>query len=853
MSKIDIDLEAKMMAQQVKHHLISMMGRTLAEATDGEIYRALAFVLREQVMVHWAAAAHSFTIEKARKVYYISLEWLPGRISLNNIINISNVDLVKKVMKNLGKDFQTILVSEPEPGLGNGGLGRLAACFMDSLATHHYPVMGYGLRYQYGIFEQSLWSGVQIERSDRWLLNAYPWELRRDALATNVAYHGALIEKKNKHDELIHGIANHEEVRTIPYDIPIVGYGGEDDYSALTLRLWTTKESPANFSIESFNNGDIADAVINTSLTDVLYPNDKNLMGFIMRIKQEFLLVSASLQDIIRQHLEDYGDMKQFHDKVRIQINDTHPAFIIAELMLILTKDHEHKFTEALDIVQEVCSYTNHTVLRESLEEWDIAHIKEILPAQYHIIERLNYIFCDKVRKEHPGDEEKVRRMSILEDGKIKMAHLAIAGSHKVNGVAALHTDIIKEKLFSDFAEMMPDRFVNVTNGVTQRRWLYKCNPGLSGLLIDLIGKDWITDLSQIEKLKDHLHKEEVWTRFLEIKKDNKARLVQTLKHFKQEKGLSEEEINQELFFDNEALFDVQIKRIHEYKRQLMNVLHVIVLYNRLKKNPESIKIKRKIVIGGKAAPGYEMAKNIIRLIYILGRKIHSDPSISQKLRVAYVENYNVAKAEIIIPAADLSEQISTASMEASGTGNMKMSLNGAMTIGTDDGANVEMRAAVGDENWPFLFGYSSDEVNKITLEKSHNPDKILEEHMEVHDAMECLRDGSLAENEAEDMVLKSIYKNLMEGEGRDRYLVLGDLPDYIRAQDKVAEFYQDKEKWAKMCLYNMASMGTFSSDVSVKNYAEKIWNIKPCPINKDELARIRKEFEESDRCFIKD
>ncbi|MCH9811236.1 glycogen/starch/alpha-glucan family phosphorylase [bacterium] len=842
-----------MMAQQVKHYIISMMGKTFQEATDGEIYRALAFVLREQVMVHWAAAAHTFSMEKARKVYYLSLEWLPGRISLNNIINISNIDLVREVLNHLGKDFQQILVTEPEPGLGNGGLGRLAACFLDSLATHHYPVMGYGLRYQYGIFEQSLWAGVQIERSDRWLLNEYPWELRRDSWATTVEYHGSLIEKKNKHDEMVHNLANHQDVRTVPYDIPIVGFGGDDDYSALTLRLWTTKESPANFSIESFNDGDIADAVINTSLTDVLYPNDKNMLGFIMRIKQEFLLVSASLQDIIRQHMDVYQTMDNFRDKVRIQINDTHPALIIAELIRIFTKDHEHKFGEALEIVQEVCSYTNHTVLRESLEVWDQEHIKEILPAQFHIIERLNQMFCDKVRSTYPNDEEKVRRMSIIEEGRIKMANLAIVGSHKVNGVAALHTEIIKEKLFADFTEMMPDKFVNVTNGVTQRRWLYKCNPGLSALLIDCIGMGWITDLSQLEKLKEHIDKEEVWQRFLQIKKDNKERLVRTLECFMQEKGHTEEEIKNELFFDNEALFDVQIKRIHEYKRQLMNCMHIIVLYNRLKNDPSSVKIKRKIVIGGKAAPGYEMAKNIIRLIYILSRKIHGNEHIREKLKVAYIENYNVSKAEIIIPAADLSEQISTASMEASGTGNMKLSMNGALTIGTDDGANVEMREAVGDEHWPFLFGYSSDEVNKISQEGTHDPDKILQEHAEVREAMERLRDGSLVENEAEDKVLKDIYDSLMVGENRDRYLVLGDLPGYIAAQDRVADLYQDKEKWAKMCLWNIASMGTFSSDVSVKNYAEKIWNIKPCPINKEELKRIRTEFEESDRCYVSD
>ena len=849
--KYNIDAEATKMVQQVKHYIITMVGKTLEEATDVEVYRALAYVLREQVMVHWTATSHTHNMKKVRKIYYISLEWLPGRMAINNIVNISHVDLVRCVVKELGRDFHGILTAESEPGLGNGGLGRLAACFLDSLATLHYPAQGYGLRYQYGIFEQGLWSGVQVERSDSWLLNEYPWELRRDSFAVSIPFHGKIAEKKNKHDEVIHGLSNHDEVRAIPYDVPIVGFGGDEDYSALTLRLWTTKESPKNFAIKSFNEGNIAEAVMNTSLTDVLYPNDKNMLGFIMRIKQEFLLVSASLQDIIRQHLEVYGDMKEFADKVRIQINDTHPAFIIAELMRVLTNDHEHKFEEAFEIVKEVCSYTNHTVLKEALEEWDINHIKEILPAQYHMVERLNYMFCNQLRSKYPNDEEKVRRMSIIEGEKIKMAHLAIVGSHKVNGVAALHTDIIKEKLFKDFSEMMPEKFVNVTNGVTQRRWLYKCNPGLSGLLIDCIGTGWIKDLRQIEKLKDHIHKEEVWQRFLEIKKDNKHRLIMNLKRFKEEKGASKEEIHNELFFDNEALFDVHIKRIHEYKRQLMNALHVVVLYNRIRKDPSQIKSRRKVIIGGKAAPGYEMAKNIIRLIYILGRKIHADPAISEYLRVVYVENYNVAKAEIIIPSADISEQISTASMEASGTSNMKFALNGALTIGTDDGANVEMREAVGDDNWPFLFGYSSQEVNKIKSEHLHNPDKILAEHQEIREAMQILTDGSLVENEAEDAVLKTIYSSLMEGNDRDRYLVLGDLPDYLRAQRKVEDFYQDKEKWAKTALFNMASMGEFSSDVSINNYAKNIWEIEPCPIHQDELARIRKEFTESDRCFL--
>ncbi len=851
MAELNIDLETKKMVQQVKHYVITMIGKRFSDATDGEIYRALAYVLREQIMVNWAATSHTHTHNKVRKVYYISLEWLPGRISLNNIINISNVDLVKKILTALGKDFHDVLVMEPEPGLGNGGLGRLAACFLDSLATHHYPVMGYGLRYQYGIFEQGLWSGVQIERSDNWLLNDYPWEIRRDGFAVSVPFNGTLIEKKNKQDEKVFSSANHEEVRAIPYDIPIVGYAGNQDYSALTLRLWTTKESPKNFAITRFNEGDIADAVINTSLTDVLYPNDKNMLGFIMRIKQEFLLVSSSLQDIIRQHMDTYGNMEEFADKVRIQINDTHPALVIAELIRVLTKDYDFTFTKAYETVTEVCSYTNHTVLRESLEEWDSYHIQQILPAQFHIIELLNYMFCNNLREKYPGDEDKIRRMSIIENGRIKMAHLAIVGSHKVNGVAFLHTTIIKEKLFKDFADMSPNKFINITNGVTQRRWLYKCNPGLSQMLIDLIGDGWVKDLSNLSKLKEHIEKEGVWKRFLEIKKENNKRLIETLIEYKLEKGLSEQQIANELFFDGDALFDVQIKRIHEYKRQLMNALHLVVLYNRIKKDPSSAKIKRMVIFGGKAAPGYEMAKNIIRFIYILGRKIHADPEVSKFLRIVYVENYNVAKAEVIIPAADLSQQISTASMEASGTSNMKLSINGALTIGTDDGANVEMREAVGNDNWPFLFGYSSEQVNKIKGERSHNPDQILNDNPEIKEAMECLRNGILVENEAENQVLKSIYGSLMEGGDRDRYLVVGDLPSYIKAQEKVALLFENKEKWAKMALYNISCMGSFSSDVSVKNYAEKIWNISPIPLDKSILGQIKAEFNESDRCNI--
>jgi len=839
------------MAQSIKHYLITNMGKTVNEATDEEFYRALSWVLREEIMINWTATSHTHMMKKAKRVYYLSLEWLPGRSLVNNMTNIASMDLVTRLLKYMERGYQGILNAEAEPGLGNGGLGRLAACYIDSLATQHFPAVGYGLRYQYGIFEQELWYGVQVERPDTWLLNEFPWELRRDAFSQTVQYNGRVVEKKNKEDELIHTLVDSADVRALPYDLPIVGHGGEDDFSAMTLRLWSTKESPRNFLLARFNAGDLAAATTNTSVTDVLYPNDKNSLGVSMRIKQEYLLVSASLQDIFRQYFLMFDNLDEFPNKIRIQINDTHPALTIAELMRILIEEHEIAWGKAWEITRTCCSYTNHTVLKESLEEWDSIFLKEILPRQFHIIERINFEFCNNVRKRFPNDEERVRKMSIIENDRVRMGNLAIVGSHKVNGVAKLHSEIVRTELFPEFDEMFPGVFTNVTNGVTQRRWLLSCNPRLAKLITDLIGPGWVTDLRQIKKLAAFAKEPDVQKQFHEIKLENKKRLVKAMVSARKAKYGDAAEIEKDLFIEADALFDVQIKRIHEYKRQLLKAIHTMMLYNDLKKDPNASKIKRKIILGGKAAPGYEMAKDIIRLYYMLARKINHDPVVGQKLKVVFIENYNVSKAELIIPATDLSNQISTAGQEASGTGNMKLSLNGAMTIGTEDGANIEMRQEVTDEWWPFRFGMTADEVKALTDSKSYNPQEIMDNDPEIRDAVNLLKDGSLAENEVEQNNLMAIYNSLLVEANPDRYFVLKDLRSYYNVQKKVEELYLDQSKWAEFAIHNIAGMGKFSSDESVTNYAKEIWGIEKCPIDQEELKRVRREFLESDRCFI--
>ena len=850
----DINGQVENIVHKVKHYLITTMGRTADEANEEEFYRAFCWSLREEIMINWTATSHTFTNCKCRKAYYLSMEYMPGRLLGNNITNICAIDVVKAVLKKLNRELPALLLVEPDIGIGNGGLGRLASCLLDSLATQQYPALGYGMRYQYGIFEQEIWCGVQVERPDCWLLMENPWEFRRDSHAVNLHFDGRPIPGVNSHGDEVFDIADSEEVRALPFDLPIIGHRETPDFSVLTLRIWSTKESPRNFQLQRYNAGQLDQAGENTSLTDVLYPNDNHETGKRIRLKQEFLLSSASLQDIINQHLRTFGDMKEFGDKVRIQINDTHPALVIPELMRLLTKDHDMSWGEAWETTRAVASYTNHTVLKEALEEWNEDRIRNLLPRQYKIIERLNHEFLSHVKSRFPNDEERVRRMSIIESGQVRMANLSIYGSHKVNGVAQLHTDILKRDMFKDFYELYPEKLIGITNGVTQRRWLLLCNPQLADFVTKRIGKDWILNFKELKKLAAYASDPKSQEEFLTIKAERKRMLLGHLHKEMQKRHWTGHDPERESFLDETALFDIQIKRFHEYKRQLMNALHVLMIYHDLLDDPNSRSIKRMVLFGGKAAPGYDVAKNIIRFIYCLSRKINADAATNQKLKLLFVENYNVSNAEMLIPAADLSEQISTAGMEASGTGNMKLSINGALTIGTEDGANVEMHQEATDAWWPFSFGASSEENAKILSERSYKPIDIITHNPKIARALEALRDRSLVENDAEHEALSSLYHLLTEGplEGiADRYFVLKDLEPYYETQKEVETLFQDKSKWAEYALHNIAAMGKFSTDESIENYANLIWDLKRCPPNPDELARVRAEYSEHDKCRI--
>ncbi len=834
--------QAQNLADKIKHYLITTMGVTIDEASAEEFYRAFVLTLREEVMINWTACAHTYRKKRVRMLYYLCMEYMPGRFVNSNVTNIHAIELVQNVMKRLNRRVDAHF--ESDPGLGNGGLGRLAACLLDSLATQSYPAIAYGLRYQYGIFDQEIWDGVQVERPEIWLLHEFPWEYRRDTHAVNVLYSGSTTALKNKKGVEVFNLSDYEEVRALAYDIPIIGYKTNGAFNVNTLRLWTTKESPRNFELQRFNAGLLDQAAENTSITDVLYPNDNHETGKRVRLKQEFLLVSASLQDIFREH----PDVNDFADKVRIHINDTHPALVIAELQRMLVRHHDFGWEEAWEIVKTCCNYTNHTVLRESLEEWNQNRMQYLLPRQYKVIERLNLDFCNAIRQKYPNDEDRVRRLSVIEHGQVRMANLAVLGSHRVNGVAALHTEILKHDIFKDFYEMYPEKFVNVTNGVTQRRWLLHVNPRLSAFITQRIGKQWITDFSHIQELAPFAKDPKSRQEFLEIKQQNKRALMEFIAQENPIRDFRGKVLGHYPCLDETALFDVQIKRFHEYKRQLLNILHVIMLYHELKSDPYARKIKRMVIIAGKAAPGYETAKNVVHLITCAARKINRDPAVSQKLQVAFIENYNVSRAELIIPAADLSEQISTAGMEASGTGNMKLAMNGALTIGTEDGANIEIHQQVTDAWWPFGFGKSAQENAKARADHSYNPWDIYMHNPAIRAAVDSLRDKTFADSEEEHQALSSLYHILLEA---DRFFVLNDLQSYYAAQKKVEEFYLDQSKWIEYAIHNIAAMGKFSTDESVHNYAKLIWNIQPCPVDKDELERVRAEYSEHDKCRI--
>ncbi len=843
----DVEIRAEALIHKIKHYLIISSGHTLETAPMEELYQAFCAGLREEVMVNWMATLETFRTKKVRIAHYFSMEYMPGRLTGNNFTNIGAQELVKMVLKKVGRDFSEFISCEPDPGLGNGGLGRLASCFLDSLATLALPARGYGLRYQYGIFEQQMWAGQQVEKPDCWLLNTNPWEVRRDSFATTIQFRGKMIPAKNKHGEDVFLLENPEEVRALPYDIPIVGYAEKGYFNVLPLRLWSTKESPRNFQLQRYNAGLLDQAAENTSLTDVLYPNENHELGKRLRLKQEFLLIAASLDDIIRRHISVYGDLEAFADKTRIQINDTHPALTIAELVRTLTKNHDFTWKEALDATQEICSYTNHTILKEALEEWNELRVKELLPRQHNIIQRINFEFLNRVRAKFPNDEDKVQRLSILENGQVRMAHLAIVGSHKVNGVAKLHSSILKNIVFKDLADLFPEKFTNVTNGVTQRRWLLYANPLLAEFISKRIGRDWIVDFPKIGKLAEYASDRKSQEEFLSIKKANKETLLRFLKTENGLRDSSGKIISQPHLLGTHALFDVQIKRFHEYKRQLLGALHLIMVYQELKANPNSHPIARLTLFGGKAAPGYERAKQIMQLIAAIARKIDSDPTIREKLAVVFIENYNVTKAELIIPAADLSEQISLAGWEASGTGNMKLSMNGALTIGTNDGANIEMRQAVTDRFWPFAFGASAEE-NRTP----YSAWEIYIHDEQIRRAVDALKDGSLSSNASEAAAFAAIHKDLVEsGPTSDFYKVLKDLRAYYETQKKVEALFSTPFSWAETAIHNIAAMGIFSTDESIRHYAKEIWNIEPCPLDHALLAKAFAAYAEHDACKI--
>lgn len=846
---LDLDYQAEQLVAKTKHYLITTLGKNSEEANADEFYRALSYALREEVMINWLSCNKTYLQKDTRMLYYISMEYLPGRLLSNNIANLAASEIVMRVLQKMNRGYYDIISREADPGLGNGGLGRLASCFLDSLATQHYPAQAYGLRYQYGIFEQQIWDGMQIEAPDCWLIHENPWEFRRDLRKTTVKYGGQINSSTNIHGDEIFSLKDYEEVWAMPYDLPIIGYSREHRFSVVTLRMWSTKESPRNFQLQRYNAGKLDQAAENMTLTDVLYPSDHHEIGKRIRLKQEYLLVSASLQDIIRHYLTTHDNFRAFSDKIRIQINDTHPSLVIPELIRILTQQYDLPWKMAVEMAQAVTGYTNHTVLSEALEQWDQSLMFYLLPRQYKVIERLNLEFCDKVRHKWPSDEERVRRMSVLENGMVRMANLSIIGSHKINGVSAIHSEILKNKVFKDFYDFYPERFINITNGVTQRRWLLESNPELSKFITKRIGDGWITDFQQIKQIEKFAHDAESIREFISIKMRNKHRLIEFLAQENKTRSNKGEIVAPSPIIDINSLFDVQIKRIHEYKRQLLNVLHLIMIYQELLENPHTHgRIKRTAIFAGKAAAGYELAKQIIQLAYAVGRKVNKDSRIDGQLKVVYIENYNVSHAEVIIPAADLSEQISTAGTEASGTGNMKLTINGALTIGTDDGANIEMHAEITDKWWPFMFGASAEEIHRMQQDQSYHPISIVNQNEKIRKALGTLLDRTFAINDSEHAAFQTLHQRLLES---DPYFILYDLESYCATQKKVEELYSDPEKWAECAIHNIAGMGKFSADTSIKNYCDNVWGLKPCPIDEDIYRNVENEFREIDKCRI--
>ena len=793
--------------KEIASHVKLLYRKTLEEATPQELYQAVSYAVKDDIIDRWIATHKVYKEKNVKKVYYLSMEFLVGRALGNNLINLGYYEEVKKALDEMGLDINFIEDQERDPALGNGGLGRLAACFLDSLSTLGYPAYGCGIRYHYGMFKQAIVDGYQLEEPDDWLRNGFPFEIKRNEYATEVKFGGYVrVENKDGRNHFIQ--EGYTSVRAVPYDMPIVGYGNN---VVNTLRMWDA-EATQEFNLNSFDKGEYEKAVeqqnLAKTISEVLYPNDNHYSGKELRLKQQYFFVSASLQTAIKKFKENNKKIQDLPKKVTFQMNDTHPTLTVPELMRILMDEEGLEWDEAWEITTKTCAYTNHTIMAEALEKWPIELFSRLLPRIYQIVEEINRRFVIKIQEMYPGDQEKVKSMAILYDGQVKMAHLAIAGSYSVNGVARLHTEILKKRELKDFYEMNPKQFNNKTNGVTRRRFLAHGNPLLAKWLNDKIGKEWITDLSQISKLKTYVDDKKYQQEFMNIKYQNKLRLA---KYIKEHNGIE---------VDPNSIFDVQVKRLHEYKRQLLNILHVMHLYSELKENPDFDMYPRTFIFGAKAAAGYKRAKLTIKLINSVADVINNDASIKGKIKVVFIEDYRVSNGEIIFAAADVSEQISTASREASGTGNMKFMINGAITIGTMDGANVEIVEEVGSEN-AFIFGLSADEVMKYEREGGYNPWDIYNNNQNVRRVLTQLINGTYNDDTE---LFRDLYDSLTK---EDIYFILKDFDSYAEAQQRVDAAYRDQAKWARMAMMNTACSGKFSSDRTIEQYVKDIWKLK--------------------------
>ena len=808
--------EKETFKKEVKHNVKTLYRKTIEEATPQQLFQAVSYAVKEVIIDDWIATQNQFKKDDPKTVYYMSMEFLMGRALGNNLINMTAYKEVKAALDEMGIDLNVIEDEEPDPALGNGGLGRLAACFLDSLATLGYAAYGCGIRYRYGMFKQKIENGYQVETPDNWLKEGNPFELRREEYAKEVRFGGNIrVEYDDSTNRTKFVQENYESVLAIPYDMPIVGYG---NHHVNTLRIWDAK-AITDFQLDSFDRGDYHKAVeqenLAKTIVEVLYPNDNHYAGKELRLKQQYFFISASIQAAITKYKKTHDDIHKLPEKVIFQMNDTHPTVAVAELMRILLDEEELGWNEAWDITTKTCAYTNHTIMAEALEKWPIDLFSRLLPRVYQIIQEIDRRFLIQVRERYPGNEEKVRKMAILYNGQVRMAHLAIVAGFSVNGVARLHTEILKNQELRDFYEMMPEKFNNKTNGITQRRFLMHGNPLLADWVTEKIGtKGWITDLSLMSGLKKYADDSKALAEFMDIKYKNKVRLAE---YIRKHNGIE---------VDPRSIFDVQVKRLHEYKRQLLNILHVMYLYNQIKEHPEMSFFPRTFIFGAKASAGYIRAKEIIKLINSVADIVNNDRSINGKLKVVFIEDYRVSNAEIIFAAADVSEQISTASKEASGTGNMKFMLNGAPTLGTMDGANVEIVEEVGMEN-AFIFGLSSEEVINYENNGGYHPQDIYNSDPDIRKVVDQLINGTYSNGDHE--MYRDLYNSLLcpkDGSKADMYFILKDFRAYAEAQKKVEEAYKDKERWAKIALLNTACCGKFTSDRTIQEYVDDIWHL---------------------------